>query len=46
MVLQALAADTLAGAGFIRTVAVMKIYIFVALSHPKTPIGFIFQYLL
>jgi hypothetical protein len=34
MVLQALAADTLAAAWFVRAVAVLKIFILIALSHP------------
>ena len=35
MVLQAFAADAFAAAGFVRTVAVLKILAFVALSHPN-----------
>jgi len=37
MVGQAFAADALAAARFVRTVAVLKIIVLVALSHPKLP---------
>jgi hypothetical protein len=46
MVGQAFAADAFAAAWFVRTVAVLKIFVLVALSHPKLRFVYFGQYLL